>query len=296
MRAMRDMPGRDAKRLLVESLRRDLSRLESGMRAAPRLTLGAAEIDRRLAGLAGPVHLHESACDGKGGLSLAGLHEVAAQAYPDMGAAAGFMVALGARLQAARGGTLVWITQAHRRAGAHDTGMLYGPGLAMLGLDPDRLLLVEAVSDAEALWAAEEALAAAGVAGAVAELSRAQACGLTASRRLHLAAEKHTRPVFILPGHVAACAAPLSVALTRFRVRAAPSLPVQTSGDSGGRAAGLGRPRFSIHLERVRGGVPFHLTLEWDHAACRFAVAAPVRDRAGGGLAQPAFGDLALTG
>ena len=259
------------KQARLESLRRDLAHLESLPAQAPRLSLGTAAIDLRLGGIKGALQVNES----PGGLSLAGVHEVAAHSYPDMPAATGFMAALGARLQTMREGTLVWVTRSHVRAGAHDMGMLYAPGLAMLGLDVDRLLLVAAAGDTHALWAAEEALRTQGVAGVVAELAGARAYGLKASRRLQLAAERYVRPVFILPGYAdvdgAGTASPPSAARTRLRIRAAPGVP--------DRGAGLGAPRFAVHFDRVRGGAPFHLTLEWDHAACRFAVAAPVCDR-----------------
>lgn len=302
----RDTPPRAAKRARIKALRRDLSRHESRRARAPRLSFGEPEIDLRLGGLGDRLHADESVraqgARTSGGLSLAGLHEVVAHAYPDMGAATGFMAAVGARLQAARGGMLVWIARAHARAGAHDMGALYAPGLALSGLDPDRVLLVAAASDAEALWAAEEALAAGGTAGAVAELAASQAYGLKASRRLQLAAERHARPVFILPGHAGgdgthaagagAAAAPPSAALTRFRIQAAPACREAGPGDTGC----LGRARFAVHLDRVRGGAPFHIMLEWDHAARRFGVAAPVRDRAGMRPARPDARPLALTG
>ena len=126
---------------LLQSLRRDLSRFESQRTRAPSLLLGAPEIDRRMSGRAG--------------LSLAGLHEVVGDAYPDMAAAAGFAMGLGSRLVAREKRSLLWVVQ---RSGVHDLGPLYGPGLAMMGLDPTRLLIVSARDDREALWVTEETL------------------------------------------------------------------------------------------------------------------------------------------
>src|SRR5437764_25128 len=64
---------------------------------------------------------------------------------------------------------------------------LYGSGLAAHGLDPRRLVLVQAPRDAEILWAMEEGLRAPGIAAVVGEIG---ALAAVASRRLQLAAER----------------------------------------------------------------------------------------------------------
>lgn len=249
---------RGGKTQVLESLRRDLSRFESGRVRAPVVSLGAVDIDRRLSG-------------GRG-LSLAGLHEVVGTAYPDMAAAAGFAAALGSLLQGHSGRSLLWVVQ---RCAAHDLGGLYGPGLAMLGIDPKRLVVVSARDDREALWVTEEALRTPDLAGVVTELEGARAYDLKASRRLQLAAEKFERPALLLAGHAGNAASAPSAALTRFRISSAPSAPNSCVVGS------CGLTRFGVSLDRVRGGAPSHFILEWNHAAGRFAVATSVSRRAG---------------
>ena len=144
-------------------------------------------------------------------------------------------------------------------------GRPYGHGLNALGLDPGRLVLVEAGDDKQALWALEEALrsrAPAAVAGVL-----AHGIDLKTSRRLQLAA-----------GDSGA----LAPALGRRRTR--PTRP---------RPAGASRPRrpgatasaaspapLALPLERCRNGRPGDWIVEWDHGARGFRLAETVADRA----------------
>lgn len=248
---------------LLETLRRDLSGFESQRAQAPSLSLGAPEVDRRLSGGVG--------------LSMAGLHEVVGAAYPDMAAAAGFAMALGSRLAAREKRSLLWVAQ---RSGVHDLGPLYGPGLAMMGLDPARLLIVSAKDDREALWVTEEALRTPDLCGVVSELEGTRAYDLKASRRLQLAAERFERPALLLAGHAGSAASARSAALTRFRIAAAASSP-NSSGNSSV-ASAPGRARFAVTLDRVRGGSSSRFILEWNHAAHCFSVASVFSGRADG--------------
>jgi protein ImuA len=109
---------------------------------------------------------------------------------------------------------------------------LYGPGLASLGLDPARLVLVRAWRDAEILWAVEEGLRAAGVAAVVGEVGMFPA---VASRRLQLAAERSGVTALVLrrwrDGAQAARERSLpNAAATRWRIAALPSQPVPMPG------------------------------------------------------------------
>jgi len=69
-----------------------------------------------------------------------------------------------------------------------------GPALAARGLPPSRLLQVRAVSTAERLWAAEQALRCADVASVLVWLDQVQPAQL---RRLHLAAQDHAKLLFV---------------------------------------------------------------------------------------------------
>jgi protein ImuA len=208
-------------------------------------------------------------------LPCGALNEVVA-AYADRPAAFGFLIALTAHsLQA---GSEPVLLVAVRRA-LSDFGDLYGHGLAQLGLDVDRLILVETKSDKDALWAIEETLKSdarpAMVAGAL-----AGGLDLTSSRRLNLAAAPRRTPLVLLSG---AKMAGTNAAAARWRIAAAPA--------ARDRFGTFAAPRWHVALERCRlgshRGRPGAWIIEWNHVAHRFRVAAGLADRspvAGAGL------------
>jgi protein ImuA len=208
----------------------------------PCVSTGAAEIDRALPW---------------GGLP-AGLHEIAAAAGDAAGAA--FVTGLIGR----RGlkGPILWC---RTRRTALDGGNPYGPGIAGLGIAPDRLILVEAARPADLLWTMEEGARVKGLAAVVAE---GAAPDLTASRRLQLAAEAGGGLVFLLQS--GRQTAP-STALSRWFVSSAPSLP-----DAGG----PGRPSWRLELWRCRGGGrPGAWMVEWDDATLSLSMVPAFSDR-----------------
>ena len=193
-----------------------------------------------------------------GGLPLATLHEIRAGESRDGGAAAGFVLALLARLCAAgEMPAALWINEVGTR---REAGKLYGPGLAALGLDPGRIVEVAAGSQAEALWAFEAALACRGVGAAVCELRRAS-LDLTATRRCALRARDAGVTGFLL--RISGEAEP-SAAELRFRVAPAPA------GTIGSFAAGIGRTAWRLILEKSRGGRTGSFRVEWNAYERRF--------------------------
>ncbi len=185
-----------------------------------------------------------------GGLAAGRAHEFFAADPLDAPSAAGF-----AALLALRGGgkaPLLWLrTAAAARRGGH----LYAPGLAELGGDPDRLLLVEA-SDAKALLAAaNDAARCPGSAAVIVESwGKLPALDLTAGRRLALGARDAGVTLFLL--RLDAAPEP-SVAETRWAVAAAPSRALE--------AAAPGAPAFDLELLRWRGGpAGARWRLEWN--------------------------------
>jgi protein ImuA len=224
---------------LLAGLRARIARLDrSGLAAEARATFPLSpELDAHLPW---------------GGLPLAGLHEVLGE---DPGASLGFATLLLGRAQAALPGrSLLWI--------APDPDA-YPPGLANLGLDAARLILVRAPRAADALWAAEEALRSPAIA---AVLLLGPAPDLTAARRLQLAAETGGG-IGLLLRETPEESGP-GVALTRWRVSP--------------RAAGaatphhLGDPAWEIRLLRARGGRPGAWLAEWDTARSRLETPAPL--------------------
>ena len=188
------------------------------------------------------------ACFPAGGLPLGRWHELAGEGMEaETGAcAAAFAAVLAARLARAGGGAgevageVVWVLQ---RADLH------APGAAALGVEPGRLLFVEAGDDTEALAALEDALRAKGVAAAVGEIDRLD---LVAGRRLQLACEAGGATGLVLRRRLfgqpkGRREAGGSAATTRWRVAPAPS-------ETAGGEPGLGPPRWRVRLDRCRGG------------------------------------------
>jgi protein ImuA len=212
------------------------------------LPLGVADIDQTLPW---------------GGLPLGCLHHVvgADEALGGVAPAAGaFVAATAGRLKSR--GDVMWCLPRYKPADS-----LYGPGLSMLGLDEDDLILVRARDETEALWAMEEGLACADLAVVVGALT--SSLSLTAERRLQLAAERGGTTGFLLqPGPSAATA---GAAVTRWRVGSMPSVPPAWSG--------LGRPRWHLTLDRCRQGTTRSWIVEWCDETRDLRLAAPLCDR-----------------
>ncbi len=194
-----------------------------------------------------------------GGLVQGALHEVTAAEHAATPAAIGFLLALVAI--AAGSQPLVWVLPRHG-----DFGQPYGPGLKAFGVDPGAFLFLRCTNTQEQLWAQEEVLRA-GAVGAVIG-TRPIGMDLTASRRLHLAAEAGATPLFLLR-------APqddeTSAAVTRWRVRSH-----RAASDNLGF---VGAPRFAVALERVRAGKPGAWVVEWDHATLCLRLPAGLQHR-----------------
>ena len=145
----------------MSELRERIGRLESRGRARKALPFGVRTVDRHLPG---------------GGLALDALHEVMETGAASEHAAVATLFAAG--ILARNKGPVLWCVR--RRD-------LFAPALAAVGLHPDRVIYAETHREAEVLAATEEGLRHKELAGVVAEVAR---LGLTASRRLQLAAEK----------------------------------------------------------------------------------------------------------
>ncbi len=194
MKSMIEVPRPTMRRLPSTTVQELKARLASfGARRTPQrapLSFGIDAIDNALPG---------------SGLSRGALHEIAG--LSNDGAAAGFATALLARLSV--DGPVLWIARNPDLAAA---------GIAALGLDPARLLVVNAPRRADALWAFEEALRTPSIAGVVAEIEDVD---LNQSRRLQLAAEIGGATALLLrpPGELDRP----STARTRWRISSLPS-------------------------------------------------------------------------
>lgn len=191
-----------------------------------------------------------------GGVARAGLHEVFSACDDDCGAASAFALALAMRAGAR---PLIWVRE--DRA-IRLSGRVHGPGLIELGFDPADLYLVAAPDGLSVLRAGAD-IARCGAVGAVViePHGNARAFDLTASRRLSMAGAASGVLVLALRG---AAEPEPSAALTRWRVAAAPSTPLE--GDA------PGHPAFDVTLLRQRGGIAgIEARLEWNRDTRSFS-------------------------
>ena len=199
-----------AERTLLPELRERIRRIERpAVTAHGVMPFCIAAIDRALPG---------------GGLAQGALHEIlgAGGDEEDGALAAAFTVHILGRLVAAGDGMVLWCLSRPD---------LYGPGLAALGLDPGRVVLVGARRDAEILWAMEEGLHAPGILAVVGEIGTLPA---VASRRLQLAAERSGTTAILLRrwrdgGQAARERALPNAAVTRWRSPRCRRVPVGVS-------------------------------------------------------------------
>lgn len=227
---------------VIADLRSRIAAIEGVGRARPATAFGIPAIDRHLPG---------------GGLVTGALHEVAGSAeLCDEAAATIFLAGILARIE----GPVFWCLT-HRD--------LFAPALDLAGLHPDRVIHVEAGSDTNVLLAMEECLRHPGLAGVVGEVAK---ISTTASKRLQLAAESSGVTAFIFRrASRIDTSSEGTAAVTRWRVLAAPSAPLGIPS--------LGRPRWDVRLERVRGGDPKSWIVEACDAQGRLALPAALVDR-----------------
>src|ERR1700689_5379089 len=145
---------------VIEALRLRIRAIEAGTQMPHGvLPFGLRELDARLP---------------QGGLALGALHEIAAGGGAVDGAAAALFAA---GIVARRQGPVLWcVTRPD----------LFAPALDQVGLEPDRVIYVEAGDEKTVLACFEEGLHHGGLCAVVGEVAR---LSMTASRRLQLAAE-----------------------------------------------------------------------------------------------------------
>ncbi|HET6159487.1 MAG TPA: hypothetical protein VFE34_14170 [Dongiaceae bacterium] len=197
---------------------------------------------------------------------LGAVHEIAGQVGDEEQGAAGACF-LAWSLKASAPGWIVWVTQ---------DADLYAPGLAALGLDLRRLILISARRDAEVCWALEEALRSRSLSAVVGEVG---ALTLHATRRLQLAAEQAGIPSFLLrrwrTQELAQQqrAQPIA-AVSRWRI--APQLHPRLSDQNLSTMPELGPAQWRLDLWRCRNAAAASWIMEFDHADEQRVAAFPV--------------------
>jgi len=236
----------DTRREVIDGLRRQIEQLGGALRSRQSLPFGVPALDRHLPGK---------------GLALGALHEVieGGPASEFAGAATLFVAGLAARLK----GPILWCLT--RRD-------LFTPGLLQVGLDPSRILYVETQRDADLLPLIEDGLHEKGLGAVIGEVTR---LGLTASRRLHLAAEASGVPALIIRRWWTVAQKDLTqlptAATTRWRITPAVSEVLPSDG--------LGRGRWQVDLLRCRGAEPRTWILEACNAQGRLALPSDLAHR-----------------
>jgi len=195
-------------------------------------------------------------------LSSRSLHDISATSPGDRPSACGFAFALLSRLP--RSGDILWCQLI---SDAREYGVLYGPGVGWLGIDPGRIIQVRVCSPCDLAWVMEEALRCAGLSAVVGE---GPGLHFTATRRLALACEQAGTPCLYvnLDGDTRA-----SAAATRWRVRA------KAAPDEGMDISGPGAAAWSLSLTRCRGGFTGKWQLYWNYETFSFHMVAASGDR-----------------
>lgn len=220
-----------------------------GLARIPLLPTGAELLDRALGG----------------GLRADALTEIHAAGTRDAATAAGFAMALCARLGAGSLAPVLWIGTAEV---FHEAGLLYAPGIAArFGIGAERLLLGRGRRVEDVLWIAGEAAGLPDLAAVVVEVRGSpERLDLTATRKLHHRAQSTGRPVFLLrhAGLPQPTAAP-----ARLLVGPAPALPRQTL--AGSLAGTIGAAGFRVTIDKNRLAPARSFTLEWISHELSFA-------------------------
>lgn len=186
-----------------------------------------------------------------GGLAIGRTHEFFAADALDATSAAAFAALIALRSPGKV--PLIWLRTVDA---ARRSGHIYAPGIAELGGDPDRLLLVETADPKMLLACANDAIRCAGSAAVIVESwGRFPLLDLTAGRRLALGARDAGTTLLML--RLGAAPVP-SVAETRWSITAAASHALEANAP--------GAPAFDLELLRWRGGAAgARWRLDWNH-------------------------------
>jgi protein ImuA len=207
---------------VIDDLRESIAHLEGGSaHKAVTLPFGVRQIDDHLPG---------------GGIAFGAIHEFAGGGAGTVDGAAAALFAAG--IAARSKGKILWcLTRPD----------LFAPAVSQAGLHPDRVIYCEGNKDEDVLASMEEGLSFGGFGAVVGELVRLP---MTASRRLHLAAEKTGSLGLVVrrwrrQNEASDYGSP-TASTTRWRISVLPSehLPV----------AGVGRARWLAELIRVKAG------------------------------------------
>lgn len=169
------------------------------------------------------------------------IHEFISYEPADAASTNGFITAVTGKL-IKEGGLCLWVAGDRK---------LFPYGLKHFGLEPDRMIFINAPRPKEALWIIEEALKCEALTAVIAEIKE---LGFTDSRRLQLAVERSGVTGFI---HRYCPKSENAVACTtRWKVSTLP-------GYVEGNLPGVGHSTWDIQLQKVRNGKPYAWQMSW---------------------------------
>jgi protein ImuA len=172
---------------------------------------------------------------------LGAIHEFICETPENTTASMGFIAAILMSLMQ-QGSVALWISSKEK---------VFPLALKSFGIEPDRIIFIEARNQKDILWVMEESLKCNGLAAVIGEVYD---FGFTVSRRLQLSIEKSRVTGFILHHHKGSLNTTAAVA--RWKITSLPSLIKD-------KMPGVGFPRWQIELLKVRNGHAGTWEMEW---------------------------------
>lgn len=169
------------------------------------------------------------------------VHEFLYQGAECAAATTGFVAALLSSL-IRETGTVMWIGS---------NRCIFPPALKLFGLSPERVFFIEVEKEKDIGWVMEQALQCGKIAAVVGEMA---GLGFTTSRRFQLAVEHSRVTAFVL--HAVRGKPPVTASYTRWKIS-----PLASDFIDG--LPGVGFPRWSVDLLKVRNGWPGNWQVEF---------------------------------
>lgn len=177
------------------------------------------------------------------------IHELISDSTENAVASVGFMSCIVGRLMAT-GAPCVWVATERQ---------VFPRGLKRFGIDPGHIVFVDLKKEKQVLWVLEEALKQGGLAAVIGEVKNISDI---ASRRLQFAAETSGVTGFMIR-HVTRSVTPVA-SVARWSITPLPSEGPKRN------MPGLGFPRWTVKLEKIRNGKPGKWIVECTAGRLRF--------------------------
>ncbi len=177
------------------------------------------------------------------------IHELISYNTENAVASVGFGSCIAARLMAT-GAPCLWVTSERQ---------VFPRGLKRFGIDPGQIIFVDLKKEKQVLWVMEEALNQGGLAVVIGEVKNISDI---ASRRLQLTAERSGVTGFMIR-HITRSLTPVA-SVARWKITPLPSEGPKMN------MPGLGFPRWTVELEKIRNGKPGKWIVECTAGRLRF--------------------------